>query len=340
MNIVIFDLEDWEREAFETLGEQHDLTLTSGSLTAENAERYAEAEVISTFVYSDLSAGTLGALDRLKLIATRSTGFDHIDLPYCEKHGIKICNVPEYGSATVAEHTFGLLLTLSHRLDEAIDRTRKGDFSPRGLQGFDLQGKTFGVVGTGSIGRHVIRIARGFGMQVIGFDVEPSEEAAQELGFQYVDFDELLRRSDVISLHVPGAPDTEHMIGAEQFAKMKQGAVLLNTARGALIDEKAMLRCLTEGGLAAVGLDVLPEEPVIREEAELLRRVYEDHHSLDTLLVDQMLVRMRNVVVTPHSAFNTREAVSRIINTTVDNIEAFTAGEPQHQIELKQAAGA
>jgi D-lactate dehydrogenase len=175
-------------------------------------------------------------------------------------------------------------------------------------------------------------------MPVVAFDVVPDQEAADRLDFKYVDFDDLLCESDIISLHVPGSPETKHLLGPEQFEKLKRGAVLINTARGSLIDERAMLRSLAEGSLAAAGLDVLPEEPVIREEAELLRRVYEQHHSLDTLLVDQVLIRMRNVLVTPHSAFNTREAVQRIIDTTVDNITAFACGEPENMIEFEQDA--
>lgn len=338
MNIIIFDVEDWERETFERLRENHELTLASDSLSPDNAADFVDADVISTFIYSDLSGETLKSLDHLKLIATRSTGYDHIDTDHCRDREITICNVPEYGTATVAEHTFGLLLTISHRLEEAIDRTRKGDFSSRGLQGFDLQGKTLGVVGTGSIGQHVIRIARGFGMHVLAFDVKPNQQVAEELEFEYADLDRLLGESDVVSLHVPGSPKTKHMLAREQFEQMKPGAVLINTARGSLIDERAMLRSLAEGNLAAAGLDVLPEEPIIREEAELIRRVYQQDHTLETLLVDQVITRMRNVIVTPHSAFNTREAVERIIDTTVENIEAFARHEHRNIVELEQHA--
>jgi len=338
MNIVIFDVEDWERETFDRLRENHELTLTSDSLSPANATDFAEADVISTFIYSDLSDKTLEKFDQLKLIATRSTGYDHIDTDQCRERDITICNVPEYGTATVAEHTFGLLLTISHRLEEAINRTRKGDFSSRGLQGFDLQGKTLGVIGTGSIGQHVIRIARGFDMRVLAFDVQPNRRVAEELEFEYADLERLLAESDVVSLHVPASPTTKHMLARDQFEQMKPGAVLINTARGSLIDERALLRSLAEGNLAAAGLDVLPEEPIIREEAELIRRVYQQDHTLETLLVDQVITRMRNVIVTPHSAFNTREAVQRIIDTTVDNIEAFARSEHENLIELEQHA--
>jgi D-lactate dehydrogenase len=228
----------------------------------------------------------------------------------------------------VAEHVFGLLLTISHKLDQAIDRTRRGDFSPKGLQGFDLEGKTMGVIGTGSIGKSVIRIAKGFNMNVIAFDVNPDQEAAQKMGYEYADFDELLGRSDIISLHVPSTEKTRHLMGEEQFNKMKDEAVLINTARGPIVHMPSLVRALAEGKVKAAGLDVLPEEPVIREEAELLRSVYQRKHNLDTLLADHVVLRLRNVVVTPHNAFNTREAVQRIIETTVENISAFRKGEP------------
>ncbi len=327
MKITIFELEDWERQAFEKLGSQHEVELLSSPLSAKNATDYADTEAISTFIYSRLDRQVLEQLPQLKLIATRSTGVDHIDLDYCEQHDVAVCNVPTYGDNTVAEHVFALLLMLSHKMDQAIDRTRKGDFSPRGLQGFDLEGKTFGVIGTGNIGRHVIQIARGFGMEVIAYDVQPDFEAAAELDFTYVEMDELLRRADVISLHVPSTPKTRHLLSHEQFEQMKQCAIILNTSRGDIIDSQALVRALAEGKVCGAGLDVLPEEPVIREEAELLRSVYQRKHNLESLLADHVLIRLRNVVVTPHSAFNTREAVSRILETTVDNIESYIRGE-------------
>lgn len=332
MKIVVFELEDWEREAFTRLGEEHDLELLSGPLSVDSAAEHADADVVSTFIYSRLDRAVLEQLGNLKLIATRSTGFDHVDLDYCEQHDVAVSNVPTYGENTVAEHVFGLLLTLSHKLDQAIDRTRKGDFSPRGLQGFDLEGKTFGVIGTGNIGRHAIRIAKGFGMEVLAYDVKPDEQAAAELGFAYVDFDELLGRADVISLHVPSTPKTRHLLSHPQFDRMKEGVVIVNTSRGNVIDNQALIRGLAEGKVRGAGLDVLPEEPVIREEAELLRSVYERKHNLDALLADHVLIRLRSVVVTPHSAFNTREAVSRILETTVTNIESYLRGEGQNVV--------
>jgi D-lactate dehydrogenase len=332
MRIAVFDIENWERERFTDLESEHEITYVKESISAKNADDHADAKAISTFIYSTIDGEVLSKLPNLKLIATRSTGVDHIDVDTCRERDITICNVPTYGSNTVAEHVFGLLLTISHRLEEAIDRTRKGQFSPRGLQGFDLEGKTLGVVGTGDIGRHVIRIANGFGMKVLAFDVKPDEQAARELGFEYVEMDELLSGSDIVTLHVPASPKTENMVSDEQFRKMKKGAVLINTARGKVVNTKALVRALAEGKLAGAGLDVLPMEPVIREEAELLRSVYEEAHDLSSLLADEVIARMRNVVVTPHSAFNTREAVQRILDTTVDNIRAYAKGHAKNVV--------
>ena len=326
MRIAVFEVEEWERDVFRELSAEHELVFVPEPLTPANAAAYADAEVVSVFIYSKLTAETLGRFERLSHVATRSTGYDHVDLDWCEAHGVVVTNVPTYGDNTVAEHTMGLLLTISHNLTEAIDRTRKGDFSFVGLQGFDLRDKVFGVIGTGSIGRHVIRMAGGFDMETIAFDVRPDEAAAAELSFRYVSMDELLARSDIITLHVPYSAKTHHLIGAEQFDRMKDGVVFLNTSRGPLMDVKALVHAIARRKVRAVGLDVLPEEPTIREEAELLHHAFREQHHMETLLADHILLRMRNVIITPHSAFNTREAVLRIIQTTIGNIRSVASG--------------
>jgi D-lactate dehydrogenase len=330
MRIVIFEVEDWEREAFEALAKDHDLKFVPSALTTKNVERYSDAEAISCFIYSEVGADVLEQLDSLELIATRSTGYDHIDLDYCQEHGITVSNVPTYGDNTVAEHVFGLLLTISHNLVQAIDRTRRGDFSLEGLRGFDLLGKRLGVVGTGNIGQCVIQIARGFSMEVVAYDVKPIDDLAARLGFCYVDMDELLSTSDIVTLHVPANKHTYHLLSEDEFNKMKQGAVVINTSRGSVIDNRALALALAEGRVAAAGLDVLPEEPLVREEAELLRSIFREKHDLETLLANHILLRLRNVVITPHNAFNTREAIQRILETTVDNIVTYAQGEPQN----------
>ena len=332
MKITIFEVESWERPSFDGLQCSHEVTLTDNVLNPATVGEHRDTEIVSTFVYSRLDESVIENLPNLKLIATRSTGFDHIPIEACRARGITVCNVPKYGANTVAEHVFGLLLTISHRLEQAIDRTRKGDFSARGLQGFDLAGKTMGIVGTGDIGSHVIRIAKGFSMNVLAFDVQPDQASAIELGFQYVSLEQLFEQSDIVSLHVPNNPRTRHMIGRPQFERMKRGCVLINTARGEIIDTQELARALAEGTIAAAGLDVLPDEPVIREELEVLRSVYEKRHNLETLLANHVFVHMRNVVVTPHSAFNTKEAVQRILDTTIENIEAYLAGVPINRV--------
>lgn len=332
MKIIVFEVEDWEREAFVSLYAEHQIEFVAGPMNRENAEAYSQAEVVSPFIYSDLSADVLRHLGRLKLIATRSTGFDHIDLEYCDANNITVCNVPVYGDNTVAEHVFALLLAISRKMIAAVDRTRKGDFSLKGLQGFDLFGKTLGVIGTGSIGRCVIEIAKGFRMEVLASDVRPDEGLASRLGFRYVEMHELLGSSDIVTLHVPSNENTRNLISSDEFSRMKEGVILINTSRGDVLDIKALAKAIGEGKVAAAGLDVLPEEGGIREEAELLRSVYDKKHDLETMLLNHILLRLRNVIITPHSAFNTREAVERILSTTVGNIASFTRGESENVI--------
>ena len=324
MKTAFFEMEKWEETAFAGLSATHDVLFSADALNESNAHEYADVEILSPFIYSRLTRAAIEKMPKLKMIATRSTGFDHIDTVFCDRRGIIVSNVPSYGEATVAEHVFALLLTISHHMVDAIERTRSGNFHQAGLQGFDLAGKTLGVVGTGMIGRHVIRIARGFGMKVLAYDLTPDKE----WGVDYVDLPALLNQSDIITLHVPGGTATRHMIGVREFAAMKKGAVLINTARGSVVDVEALAGALASGHLAAAGLDVLPEEPAIKEEAELLRAVLHEKHDLKTLLLDHVLLRMKNVFITPHSAFNTREAIGRILDVTHRNIGHFLDGRP------------
>jgi len=339
MKIVVFETEAWERPTFDEIREDHELVFVDGALSQQNVSEHSDADVVSTFIYSELGSDVLAQLPELRMISTRSTGYDHIDADYCRDHGIVVSNVPVYGANTVAEHVFALLLAISHHVVEGVDRTRRGDFSLQGLRGMDLQGKTLGIVGTGDIGLHTIRIARGFLMDVLAYDVDPRPELAGDLGFRYASLDEVLEESDVVSLHVPLNEHTRHMIGEDEFARMKEGVILINTARGDIVDVDALVRALHEGKVAAAGLDVIPMEPVIREEAELLRSIFHEQHDLETLLMDHILLRLRNVIITPHSAFNTREAVQRILDTTVENILAFLDDQPRNVVLGPGATG-
>jgi D-lactate dehydrogenase len=286
-----------------------------------------QCEILSIFVNSRLNDVALSALPALKLIATRSTGYDHIDLDYCRKRRITVSNVPVYGDNTVAEHTFAMILALSRKVIQSHNRARSGDFSPAGLQGFDLRGKTLGVVGTGHIGVHVIRIARGFMMKVIAFDSRPDKRLADALDFDYADsLDALLAASDIVSLHAPLLPSTHHMINRENIWRMKKGALLINTARGGLVDTDSLLEALEAGHCAGAGLDVFEGETLIKEEKQLLSNEY-NIEELRSVVKNLVLLRRENVVVTPHIAFNSTEAFERILLTTVQNIQALESGK-------------
>jgi len=330
MKVAGFEVEGWERKPFEKLKDKHEVILTEAAVTENLESRFRKAEIISTFIYSELNEKTLAQFENLKFISTRSTGVNHIDADYCREHGISVSNAPAYGQNTVAEHAFALIHAVSRHIPEAVKRTRSGNFSQEGLQGFDLKEKVLGVIGTGDIGKNVIRIANGYQMEVLAFDVKQDEDAAKRLGFQYTDMDDLLAKADIVTLHVPGMEKTRNMIGEEQFSRMKKGAVLINTARGFLVNVEDMLKALGEGKLAAVGLDVLPEEPAIREESELLRSGLSQKEDLDTLLADKVLADQPNVIITPHIGFNTREAVERLLNSSVENISAFAEGNPKN----------
>jgi D-lactate dehydrogenase len=333
MKIAVFEVTEWEHEACLRLQPAHTVECRRDALTAASSASHADAEIISTFIRSDLSEPVLRRFKHLRLIATRSTGVDHIDLDYCRRAGVTVCNVPDYGDHTVAEHAFALLLALSRRIVQASDRTRRGDFSQDGLRGFDLAGKTLGVIGAGRIGRRVARIAKGFEMEVVAFDLRPDASSAAALGYRYATLEEVLRLADVVSLHVPGAPETRHLIGEAELAQMKPGAVLINTARGAVVEVEALYRALASGRLAGAGLDVVAEEGALLEEAEIFRtEMAVPVERLRALLADHALLKLPNVIITPHIAYDTAEAVSRIVETTLGNIEAFVAGAPRNRV--------
>ena len=328
MDIVVFEAEQWEAEACAALRDRHQLRCTKDALSAANVGKFADAEIVTTFINSRLDRATLSILQRLRLIATRSTGYDHIDLEYCRQAGIAVANVPNYGDVTVAEHAFALLLGLARNLVPTVEGLRAGRFDQSGLRGFDLHGKMIGVVGTGRIGQRVIAIAQGFGMTVLGYDVAPDLAFAERQGFRYSDLRTLLRESDVVTLHVPALPTTRNLIGEAELAMMKAEAVLINTARGNVVDVQALVRALDGDRIRGAGLDVLPEEPLMRDEAEVFRGAGADAERVRALLANHVLMAAPNVLVTPHVAYNTEEARRRIISTTIENIRAFAQGAP------------
>lgn len=329
MRVVLFEAEDWEEKACAKLMRRHDVRCTTAPLNITTVGEFEDAEVISPFVASRLDSGIIDRLPDLKLIATRSAGYDHIDLAACRERSIAVANVPDYGDATVAEHAFALLLALARNIVESVALTRRGGFSMAGMRGLELRDKVIAVVGTGRIGRRTIEIAHGFGMKVLAFDQVEDAAAATRLGFTYGALDQVLAQADVVTLHVPSSPDTVGMIGERQFDVMKDGAILINTARGNVVDTEALVRALASGKLRAAGLDVLPQEPLIREEAEIFRQnMAVDTVDLKALVANHVLLRFPNVLVTPHNAYNTDAALRRIIDTTLANIAGFAAGRP------------
>lgn len=330
--VAFFEIEPWEQAYIEEhLDGQFEFAFFSDPLTIDTVGLAKGFDVVSPFIYSDINKSVIEQLPDLKMIATRSTGFDHIDLRTCADRGIEVSNVPSYGENTVAEHTFALILALSRKILPSAERTRRGNFDLEGLRGFDLKGKTIGVVGAGHIGQHVIRMAHGFEMDVVVFDVRRNEVLAKNLGFRYEDLDELLRISDVVSLHAPYNPHTHHMINRRNIHRMKRGAILLNTSRGGLVETAALVEGLQSGILSGVGLDVLEEEGLIKEERQLLSHEY-SHEKLRIALETHLLLFRDDAIITPHNAFNSTEAVQRILETTMANIKAFMEGQPQNTV--------
>ena len=305
----------------------HEVVFVQEPLSLQNAGLAAGAEAIAVFVDCDVSKAVIDAMPGVKLIVAESTGTDHIDMTYAKEKSIKVANVPGYGVSSVAEFTFGLMLNLSRHINFASQEVREsGTFDVRAFQGFDLQGKTLGIVGTGRIGMHVAEIARGFGMKIIAFDVHPDATRAAELGFTYVSLLELAAQADVITLHVPYMKETHHLINAEVFARMKQGVILINTARGEVVDTVAFIDALRSGKVAGAGLDVLEGERELHKEGTIIKMQVSPEHDLRPLVGDHMLMDMPNVIVTPHIAFHSKEADMDRGSRAVDAIAEYVAG--------------
>lgn len=312
-----------------------------------------DAEALSVSLHSRISEEFLDSHPNLKLVTTRSTGYDHIDIEACARRGVTVCNVSSVDENTVAEHTFALMLAVARRLLEVHEANKRPHFDYTALRGVDLNGKTLGVIGTGRTGLRVIHIALAFGMRPIAHDPYNHSLMSELLGVQYTTLEELLRNSDVISLHTPLTQETHHMLDREAFSKCRVGVILVNTARGELIHTDALIEALDAGTVAGVGLDVLEDEIVMQKEAprviadqiieniqgtmspeEIRLRNPERIKELETLIQNGALLTRRNVVFTPHVAFNSIEGVHRINVTTVNNIQAFFEGHPINTIQI------
>lgn len=333
MKTVLYGIPPADAEMLRPQLSSLDAHFVEEGLTLSNVE--PDAECVSVFVGSLVTREIIDALPHLKLISTRSVGFDHIDVEYAKSKGVSICTVPAYGTHTVAEFAFALILALSRNILPANERMRVSDsFDQSGLMGFDLFGKTLGVVGTGKIGKNVVRIGRGFGMNVVCNDLYPDTAFATEVGATYVDLPTLLSTSDVISLNAPYTKETHHLINQSNISSIKKGALLVNTARGELLETKALLTALHDGTVAAAGLDVLEgerrmgdiETVVLSEDAVS----QESEDGLKLLLADEVLIHSGRVITTPHVAYFTKEAKAEILRVTAQNIVQFAAGTPQN----------
>jgi len=324
MRIAVFDSKRYDKAAITQANKAfgHKVEFFEDRLNRSTVPLAAGFDAVCPFVNDRVDAATLEELARLgvKLVTLRSAGFNSVDIAAAAEHGIKVMRVPAYSPEGVAEHVFALLLTLVRRTHRAYVRVRDGNFSLDGLVGFNLHGRTFGVVGAGKIGIATLRIAKGFGMKLLAYDRTPDNPHVTELGGENVSLEELMERCDIISLHTPLTPETHHMINAQALFGMKRGAVIVNTSRGGLIDTEALLVALKSGQIGGVGLDVYErEEGVFFEDLSY------------TALQDDLLARLTtfpNVVITSHQGFLTEEALSNIADTMLANASAFENGEP------------
>lgn len=344
MTIYFVDIEPADEAYYGEALAEHDLI--SVRRLADVGE---DVEIVCVFIDEKIDEAFLASHPRLRLVATRSTSIDHIDVAACARHDVLVSHVASYGEVTVAEHTFALLLSLARRLRELMSQPKGSRFSYEVTRGFELHGKTLGLVGMGRIGRRVATLAHAFQMHVLACDIDAPLDLAQRLHFQWVSLDELLARSDIISLHATLTPETYHLLNATTLALTKPGVLIINTARGALIDTGALRSALESGHVGGAGLDVLQDERVLRQNADdviaedIVRHLRSDARAseahdadrireLEELMLGDAILSRTNVVFTPHVAFNTREAVRRMAEATAANIRAFLEDRPHNLV--------
>jgi len=337
MKIVCFDVKNYEKSKLEELlNIAQEVVFIEDSFHInfeKNLEKIKDADIISVFVNSIVNAENLSKLPHLKFIATRSTGFSHIDLKYCKANAIAVSNVPRYGDVTIAEYAFALLLASAKKITLSSSDLKNRVIEPDNYIGMDLFAKTVGVIGVGSIGRQFCRIANGFGMNILGYDPYPNEQTAKEYNVKFTNLNTLLRESDIISIHAPSTADNVHLIDKDKFEMMKDGVVLVNTARGEIVDTEALYDALLSGKVASCGLDVLECEDIIRNEDDFLQKdECKVTSCLKKTLINHRLLDMKNVIVTPHVAYDSKEAIERILSMTIDNIKAFLGSDIQNNV--------
>lgn len=328
IKIAFFDTKEYDKKLFDEYNKNYDYDITyfKSILNVETAPLTKGFDAVCIFVHDKIDEQTLKILEEngIKLIALRCAGFNNVDLEH--KGNIKVVRVPQYSPYAVAEHAVALLLNITRRLYKSYQRTRKYNFTLDGLMGFDIHGKTVGVIGTGKIGKVFIQIMKGFGANIIAYDLFKDESASHEIGFEYVSLDELYKKSDIISLHCPLTPETENIINEQSIKKMKDGVVLINCSRGKLIDTNSLIKEMETGKIGGVGLDVYEDEE------EFFLRDMTNSYKRDTNL--SILLSMPNVIITSHQAFFTKEALNKIANDTLQNIkEVFDGIECKNELK-------
>ncbi len=321
MKVAVFTTKSYDKEFLNEANTQfqHELTYFEPHLDLLTAQLAAGSPAVCVFVNDTLNREVLAKLSEggTRLVALRCAGFNNVDLCACDELGMTVVRVPAYSPYAVAEHTIGLMLALNRKIHRAYNRVREGNFSLEGLIGFDLHGKTVGIVGTGTIGVIVAQILKGFGCRLLAYDVYQNPEC-QALGVQYVSFEDLLKESDILTLHCPLTPQTHHLINTQAIGKMKPGVMILNTSRGGVIDTKAVIEGLKSGKIGYLGMDVYEEE------SELF---FEDLSSC--VIQDDLFMRLLtfpNVLITAHQGFFTKNALENIAQTTLQNISDIETG--------------
>lgn len=337
MNILFFDVRDNEQQALKAccngLGIKCQVECFCKLIPErldENTtvtEEMKNADVISCFTFSRVTADVLKKFPNLKLIALRSVGFNHIDIDYCKEHNIQVVNSLGYGNITVAEFAFGLILDVMRKVTRSYMNLKEEHPYADSYMGFELKDATIGIIGTGAIGAEVSRIAHGFGMNILAYDIYPKDELVKKYNVTYVPLDELLKESDVISLHAPLTNENFHMINDEKIKLMKKNSVIINTARGELIDTQALYEALSEQRIFGAGLDVLESENMLIQPDKTFDFDYLTNDVIRQTLLNDRLLKLHNVVVTPHIAYNSKESNERILKITMQNIRAFFDGE-------------
>lgn len=328
IKIAFFDTKDYDKTLFEKYNKNYnyDITYFESKLNSETAPLAKGFDVVCIFVNDTADKDTLDKLNEygVKIIALRCAGFNNVDLN--NLGNIRVVRVPQYSPYAVAEHATALLLNINRKIYKSYQRVKKYNFSLDGLLGFDLHGKTIGVVGTGKIGKVFIQIMKGFGTNIIAYDIFKDEKAAQELGFEYVGIDELCEKSDIISLHCPLTPETENIINKDSLSKMKEGVIIINCSRGDLIKTDDLIDALSVGKIGGVGLDVYENE------SDYFLKDMSSSYKRDKNL--SILISMPNVLVTSHQAFFTSEALNKIASDTCQNItDIFDTGKCINEIK-------